>query len=151
MPNHFHLLVHEKEDRSVSTFMQKLMTAYTMYFNRQNDRSGVLFQGKYKATHADEDRYLKYLISYIHLNPIKLLEPRWKEIGIQDRKSAERYLQRYPHSSYSDYLGVPRIESKILNKETLPDYFDTARDFKAEIADWFEYQKELAYTRSDLV
>ncbi len=63
MPNHFHLLVREQADGNISHFMQKLMTAYTMYFNTRHERSGALFQGKFKSTHAGEDRYLKYLIS----------------------------------------------------------------------------------------
>ena len=147
MPNHFHLLVYEKEEQGISRFMQKLMTGYTMYFNRMNERSGALFQGTFKATHVDEDRYLKYLISYIHLNPVKLVDPQWRKNGIQDRRSAEKYLQQYRYSSYLDYCSRgltsrKRIESKILNKEPLPDYFDDVRDFKTEIADWLEYQKE---------
>lgn len=142
MPNHFHLLVREKEEAGISRFMQKLTTGYTMYFNKRHEHSGALFQGTYKATHADEDRYLKYLVSYIHLNPIKLVDPLWKENGIRDKKSAERYLHDYRCSSYPDYLGTPRIESMILNKDTLPDYFKDKRDIETEIADWLEYQKE---------
>src|SRR3989338_5483227 len=64
MPNHFHLLLREKRAGGISLFMQKLITGYTMYFNLINQRSGALFQGKYRASHADNDRYLKYLISY---------------------------------------------------------------------------------------
>lgn len=149
MPNHFHLLVYEKEEQGISRFMQKLMTGYTMYFNKLYGRSGALFQGTFKATHADEDRYLKYLISYIHLNPVKLIDPQWKKNGILDRRSAEKYLHQYRYSSYLDYLNKfprgltsrKRIESKILNKEPLPDYFDGVRDFKTDIADWLEYRK----------
>ena len=63
MPNHFHLLVQEKEEGGISRFMQKVTTGYTMYFNERHGRSGGLFQGRFKATHANNDRYLKYLIS----------------------------------------------------------------------------------------
>lgn len=142
MPNHFHLLVREKEDHGISRFMQKLMTGYTMYFNKLNERTGSLFQGKFKATHADEDNYLKYLISYIHLNPVKLIEPQWKENGIRNRKSAEKFLNGYRHSSYLDYLGESRIESKILNKDALPDYFSNVRDFEKEVTDWLSYKHD---------
>ena len=142
MPNHFHLLVREKEDQGISKFMQKLMTGYTMYFNKRHERSGALFQGKFKAAHADEERYLKYLISYIHLNPVKLIEPRWKENGIRDREKAEKYLNGYNDSSYLDYLGTSRAESSILTKEALPEYFDDARDFETEVMDWLAYKEE---------
>ena len=48
----------------------------------------------FKATHANEDEYLKYLFSYIHLNPIKLIEPLWKETGIKDKKELMCFLNR---------------------------------------------------------
>ncbi len=71
MSNHYHLLLSPLEDQGVSKFMQKVATGYTMFFNRKNDRSGALFQGKYKIKHAEEDRYVKYLFEYIHLNPVR--------------------------------------------------------------------------------
>lgn len=93
MPNHFHILVRAIDDTGVSKFMQKLQTAYTMYFNRKHDRSGVLFQGKFKARHAMTDYHLKYLHSYIHLNPVKLIEPKWKETGITNSSKTLVYLE----------------------------------------------------------
>src|SRR3989344_52802 len=83
MPNHFHILITQTERGSISKFMQKLITAYVMYYNKKYKRSGGLFEGKFKAEHTDTDRYLKYLFSYIHLNPIKLIESKWKENGIK--------------------------------------------------------------------
>ena len=139
MPNHFHLLIYEHSEGGISKFMQKLTTAYTMYFNKKNDRSGALFQGKFKATHVDEDRYLQYLLSYIHLNPVKLIDPKWKENGITDRTAAEKYLQKYTPSSYLDYLGENRAENMIVDMSVLPDYFDSARDFKQHVTEWLDY------------
>jgi len=139
MPNHFHLLVRQKEEGGVSRFMQKLTTGYTMYFNKRYERTGVLFQGVFKSEHAAEDRYLKYLLSYIHLNPIKLIDSKWKESGITNKKKAEEYLERYVYSSYIDYLGVTRPEGKILERHALPAYFETVKDFKTSITEWLEY------------
>lgn len=139
MPNHFHLLVKEKGDSEgggISLFMQKLLTGYTMYFNKRNERTGALFQGKYKASHAKDDRYLKYLISYIHLNPIKLIEPEWKESGIRDHIQAEKYLGAYKYSSYRDFLGESRLENKIIQREALPEYFESPRDFRTSVTGW---------------
>lgn len=45
MPNHFHVLVRAKDDKGVSQFMQKLLTGYTMYFNKRRERTGALFKG----------------------------------------------------------------------------------------------------------
>ncbi len=139
MPNHFHLLVRECQDGGISKFMQKLTTGYTMYFNKKNERSGALFQGKFKATHAADDRYLRYLVSYIHLNPVKIIEPKWKETGITDKVRAERYLESYASSSYLDYLGKQRPEGIILTREALPEYFSSSTDFKTFVTEWLTY------------
>lgn len=128
MPNHFHLLIQEKTDGGISKFMQKLLTAYTMYFNTKNERTGALFQGKFKAKLINEDRYFWYLISYIHLNPIKLIEPSWKETGIINKKSAEKFLQKYKHSSYLDYCGRQRLEQVLINKTSLPEDINSPKD-----------------------
>lgn len=139
MPNHFHLLIQEKEEGGISKFMQKLLTAYTMYFNRRMERNGALFQGKFKATHANGDAYLKYLISYIHLNPIKLIEPKWKEAGIKNIKDAGIYIQAYKYSSYKDFFGEERPEKNLLTKEAFPEYFNKLKDFESCTEEWLNY------------
>lgn len=140
MSNHFHLLLHEKIEGGISLFMLKILTAYSAYFNKKYVRSGGLFEGKFKATHADTDEYLKYLISYIHLNPMKIIEPEWKEKGIMDRKAAKRYLSAYTHSSYLDYLGEKRVERNILNREAFPDYFADFKEFEQFINEWLVFK-----------
>ena len=142
MPNHFHLLIRELEEGGISKFMQKITTGYTMYFNKWHERNGALFQGTFKATHVADDRYLRYLISYIHLNPIKLIEPKWKEVGITDKARAERYLENYTESSYLDYLGKKRPEGMILTHEALPEYFSSGADFKTFVTEWLTYSSE---------
>ncbi len=136
MPNHFHILASESMDGGISKFMQKVTTGYTMYFNKRNDRTGALFQGKFKAKHVDNDSYLNYLIAYIHLNPIKLIEPAWKESGIIDKKRAEQYLEKYRYSSYLDYLGRKRLELSIVSLDILPSYFVSGSDFKQFVNHW---------------
>ncbi len=139
MPNHFHLIIQEVKAGGISLFMQKLITAYTMYFNKKRNRNGVLFQGKFKASHADDDNYLKYLIAYLHLNPIKLIDPKWKVNGIRNHKSAQKYLRDYRYSSYQDYLGIDRLEKILLNKTLLPEYcIDMNMNFEQMVTDWLK-------------
>ncbi|KKW12527.1 MAG: Transposase [Parcubacteria group bacterium GW2011_GWA2_49_9] len=142
MPNHFHLLVRETTENGISAFMHRLSTAYTMYFNIGRKRDGVLFQGRFKAKHAKTDTYLRYLFSYIHLNPVKIIEPKWKENGIRDRRRAKQYLAEYPYSSYFDYLGISRQFSKLLNQKEFPGYFPEKTTFNREISDWLRYADE---------
>jgi putative transposase len=138
MPNHFHILIREKQQGGISLFMKKLSTAYTMYFNSKYKRTGSLFQGRFKAKHANDDRYLQYLFSYIHLNPVKLIEPTWTEEGIKDFKKAKNYLRTYYYSSYPDYSGLQRKEVKILEIKNYPEYFKNSNEFKALVHDWMK-------------
>ena len=141
MPNHFHLLLTETEDGSISKFMQKLTTAYSMYYNEKYARTGSLFEGKFKSEHANNDRYLKYLFSYIHLNPIKLIDKNWKENGVSNKKEALDFLSQYQYSSYVDCLGKERIQNKILNQKVFPNYFPTKKEFSKEIFEWVSFDK----------
>jgi putative transposase len=143
MPNHFHLLVRDKGRNGTSLFLQKLLTGYTMYFNKRYKRSGTLFEGRSKARHADKDAYLSYLFAYIHLNPVKLIDPKWKENGITNRKAAESFLATYRYSSFHDYARGKRLESKILCKSAFPEYTPNRSSFRTMIAGWLNYKDEI--------
>ncbi|MBI5742857.1 MAG: transposase [Candidatus Niyogibacteria bacterium] len=96
-PNHYHFILEPLVENGVSKFMHKLGLGYSKYFNEKNNRTGALFQGKYKAIHIDSNEYLLYLSAYINLNdrihqlgnPIsKLVRSSWKEYsedGVGDR------------------------------------------------------------------
>src|SRR3972149_3867375 len=141
MPNHIHLLLKEKEEGGISKFMGKYLTSLSMYFNVKNKRSGPLFTRPFRAQHVDNDRYLKYLFAYIPLNPVKLIEPKWKEEGIKDFKKVKKYLEDYKYSSYLDHLGKDRLEKNILNLDDFPDYFSDS-SFDAFINDWLTLKDE---------
>ncbi|MFC1756585.1 transposase [Patescibacteria group bacterium] len=118
MPNHFHLILEQLEDGGISSFMQKLGTGYTNYFNQKYERSGVLFQGKFKAVLIDKDEYLNYLKQYIYLNPLDLFEPRWKEEGLKDWRKAKKFLEEYKwtplknYDEYEEFLKSCKTKSK---------------------------------------
>ena len=142
MPNHFHILVKEIVEGGVSKFLAKLTTSYSMYFNTKHKHSGSLFQGTFKAEHVDNDEYLKYLYSYIHLNPVKLIDPEWKEKGIRDIEKAKKYLEGYHYSSYEDYATGGREESAILSSKEFPEYFEKQGDFAEFVEEWMRYKEE---------
>lgn len=70
MPNHYHLLVYIKCDDAGLEIMQPFTVSYTKAVNKQQQRSGHLFQGPFDAKHVNRDAYLKWLTRYIHLNPV---------------------------------------------------------------------------------
>jgi putative transposase len=141
MPNHFHILLTPLQEDGVSTFMNKIGTSYAMYFNSKYKRKGSLYEGKFKAKHVQTDEYLKYLFSYIHLNPVKLIQADWKERGITDLVKAYDYATNFKYSSLSDYQGL-RHQSSILHKEVFPNYFTTTAKQKEELLYWLQYKEE---------
>lgn len=142
MPNHFHILVRETRGSGVSNFMRKLLTAYSKYFNKKYERTGALFGSEFKSEHLNTDEYLKYIFSYIHLNPLKILDPEWRRGGLA-KPEAERFLENYVLSSYLDYAGLEREESLILNRLAFPEYFPSQDSFREEIQSWLTLNPEI--------
>jgi putative transposase len=70
MKNHAHLLLRSGPS-PLTSFMRRLLTGYAQQFNRRHNRSGHLFQNRYKSFLCEEDPYLLELVRYIHLNPIR--------------------------------------------------------------------------------
>lgn len=138
MPNHFHILITPLVDHGVEIFMRKVSTGYSMYFNKRYERTGVLFEGRYKSSYVDHDEYLKYLFSYIHLNPLKLIDSEWKKKGLKNVKDGLIYLARYKYSSYQDFIDEVRKESGILTLEKFPEYFKDKNVFNKEIYSWVD-------------
>lgn len=136
MPNHFHILVRERTEDGISTFMEKISTAYVMYFNTRHERTGRLFEGTFKSRHVDSEQYLNWLFTYIHLNPVKLIDSAWKERGISHPGKAKKFMENYLYSSYHDYFLPKRPEGDILNQEEFPDYFADMNDFTSLLAEW---------------
>lgn len=140
MPNHIHFLITPRQENSASRFMQKLFTAYTMYFNKKDKRTGRLFESTFKAKLIDKDEYFKYLFAYIHLNPIKLIEPLWQEKGIKNRNKAKDFLNNYSWSSYQFYTNRKQ-KDPIINIEAFPKYFLNLKEFNDFIESWLESPK----------
>lgn len=134
MPNHFHLLATPLVDDGISLFMKKLATGYVMYFNKKYERTGGLFEGTYKAKYADSDPYLKYLFSYIHLNPVR------KNTSLVPRLDLGTAM-RYPYSSLRDYFEITRDEGIIIDSEYFPEYFNSIKDHEVELLEWLDYEE----------
>lgn len=143
MPNHFHLLLTPLTQNGLSKFMLKIQTAYSMYFNLKNKRSGALFQGAFKSQHLDTDEYLRYIYSYIHLNPAKLKDKNWREYGPRDFNFLHEFVLNYKYSSVREYTNNNFI---IINPECFPDFVNDYKSrkeyLKVMISDWLNYQEK---------
>lgn len=136
MPNHFHILVREKIEGGISKYMLKLMTGYSMYFNKKYIRTGKLYEGVFKSTHIDTDNYLKYIYSYIHLNPAKIIDKKWKEKRTKSITELLKYVFDYPYSSLKEYTNE---KFYILNPSQFPTYFKITNDHKKELFEWLNF------------
>ncbi|MBU2052246.1 transposase [Patescibacteria group bacterium] len=108
MPNHFHLLIFQKEADSMTNFLRSLATKYSMYFNRKYRRVGHVFQGRYKAVKVANENQFIYLSKYIHRNPLDII-------------TSGSDLEVYRYSSYINYLGL--INQQWLNTSNILNYF----------------------------
>lgn len=120
-PNHFHLLLKQRKDRGIERFCQKLTISYTKYFNKKNDRSGVLFQGRTKSTHINAEEMLLYMSVYVNCN-----------CEIHGIAKANEY----KWSSFAHYLGK--------RKDRICRPADILNQFKNRI-DYGEYAKETTF------
>ncbi|MCM8795567.1 MAG: transposase [Candidatus Omnitrophica bacterium] len=130
MPNHFHLILQQIVDGGITKFMRKLGTGWTMYFNEKYQRGGVLFQGKFKSIIIDKDEYMMHLSRYIHLNPLELNNPNWKEEGINDLEKARNFLKIYRWSSFKDYIGIKNFPS-VIEKDFILNFFKDAACYES--------------------
>jgi REP element-mobilizing transposase RayT len=70
MDNHYHFVVRPLEP-NLATAMRRINGAYARYFNKRHDRRGYLFGDRYKSLATQELDYLRELIRYVHLNPLR--------------------------------------------------------------------------------
>lgn len=136
MPNHYHLLLRQRVERGISLLMQKAGTAYTMYFNTKHERVGALFQGVYRARRIHHDDALLVVSRYIHLNPLDLMDPTWKERGVRNRQRARRYLREYPWSSFGDHAGTAQRYPFLVNTQSLAPFLPVGREYAAFVERW---------------
>lgn len=94
MSNHFHLLVRTGK-APLSRNMRALMSGYAGYFNRRHNRSGHLFQNRYKSIVCEEETYFLELVRYLHLNPLRA--------GVVKDLNE---LDSYKYSGHSTIVGV---------------------------------------------
>jgi REP element-mobilizing transposase RayT len=90
MPDHIYLTLQTSSQGTISQIMHSINTAYTRYFNSRYNRSGHVFQGRYKSLLVEKDLFLLTLTRHIHLSPV--------------RQRLASLPEEYPWSSYRSYL-----------------------------------------------
>ncbi|PJA86975.1 MAG: hypothetical protein CO141_01895 [Candidatus Moranbacteria bacterium CG_4_9_14_3_um_filter_42_9] len=123
-PNHYHFILKQLKKNGIKNFMHKISTSYTNYFNVKNDRSGSLFQGRFKAIHIDSNEYLLYLSAYVNKNHF-----------IHGYKSGE-----WKYSSLPDYTG--KRNGKICQKDVILGQFNNIKEYEKFMRENALYMKD---------
>lgn len=123
MPNHFHLLIKQSSSNSITNFMRALMNSYVSYFNKKYQRTGTLFEGKYKAVLVENEPQLLHLTRYIHLNPVSNTNTRSD-------------LVEYKYSSYTEFMG--KRSTSWIHPENILGFFKSSQ--KNSTDDILSYQ-----------
>lgn len=92
MGNHFHLLATPGTEDGLPQMMQAVGRRYVRYFNDSQGRTGTLWEGRYRSTLIETERYLLACMAYLDLNPVRA--------GLVKEASA------YPWSSHGHYVGL---------------------------------------------
>ncbi|HEY4495711.1 MAG TPA: transposase [Candidatus Paceibacterota bacterium] len=137
MPNHFHLLLRQREENGISKFMNKIGVGYTNYFNLKYERVGPLFQGAFRSVLIDDESQFLYIPYYIHLNPLDLKISNWKENGINKLKVAIEFLNSYKWSSHRDYIGNSNFIG-IINKHFLNEIFINPENYQKDLKNFMK-------------
>ena len=118
MPDHYHLVVEEVVEGGITSFMRKIGTAYTLYFNARHNRRGNLFFKPFKALHVSAEDERHRLISYVHCSPATLVDPNWKNGPVVDPQFLGQHIFAYPYSSLGAYTEASSQTSPIVDLET---------------------------------
>ncbi|MDD2753149.1 MAG: transposase [Candidatus Portnoybacteria bacterium] len=132
MPNHYHLLLSPAVEKGIALFMQKLNGGYVQYFNQRRERTGTLFERKYKSVLVENRSHFIHLPYYIHLNPLDLAAPEWREGKIKDSDKAWKFLNKYKWSSHLDYLGEYNFPS-VTQRDFLLEVFGGKRGYEKSV------------------
>src|SRR3989338_619628 len=137
MPNHYHLLLEPLVENGIPLFTKKLNGGYSRYFNERYKRTGPLFSGKYKRILISDEAHFIHIPYYIHLNPLDLIMPLWRNREIADYGKAMKFLKSYRWSSHLDYFGKKNFPS-VTQREFLLKFFGGHNEYKNSVKDWLQ-------------
>lgn len=130
MPNHFHLLVKQLQEKGIKQFVSCVQNSFAKYYNTKYNRSGSLFQEMFKAVRIETDEQFIHVARYIHLNPLT-------NYIIKDYHE----LELYPWTSFYDYVGAEKLP--FLTRKFLMSFFSDKKKLKQFTLDQSNYQRTL--------
>ena len=126
MSNHYHFLLRQNDDATISQFMQAVFNIYSKAFNRKYELSGTLFEGAFKAILVKQDKYLLHLCRYIHRNPIEadmVIKP-----------------EQWHYSNYLEFIG--KRNGTLVDRDFVQENFGTPDEYRSFVMDYTPPEKE---------
>jgi REP element-mobilizing transposase RayT len=125
MSNHYHLLVRQNSNISISKWLKTVFNGYSQAINKQENRKGTIFESRPRNKEITIESHLIHLIRYIHYNPVKA--------GIVTGA------EKWEFSDYSDWIGIRK--NKLFNHRLLKQYFNNHENYKRFFGDYEDSQK----------
>lgn len=117
MNNHTHMLIHTSDIAELAKFMHKVNGVYAQYYNKMQERCGVVFINRYKTEPIYKIEHLIHCIKYIHMNPVKA--------------NMVKKCEDYPYSSYNEYINNKGLSKQKILLDVLGD-IDYKEAFKTK-------------------
>lgn len=120
MPNHYHFLLRQDGHTPISKFINVLFNGYVQAVNNQKNRSGTLFEGRFKHKLVAREEYLIHLCRYIHANPVKA--------GLVTR------LEEWPYSNYLEWIN--QRPGTLVDHDFVDAYFPKRQSYTEFVLDY---------------
>ena len=110
--NHIHLLLEEITEGGISLFMQKIGNGLSGFLNEKYQEFGSPFQGPYKSKTIDNDIYLRYVMTYIHVKNAFEQFPGGYTVATEQFEKAYEWALQFPYGSLHDHLGKSDLSGR---------------------------------------
>jgi len=119
MPNHYHLLLRQEGEAPLSRLINLVFNAYVQALNRERQRRGTLFEGRFRHVLVDREAYVEHLCRYIHLNPVIA--------GLVSHP------EEWAYSNYQEWVG--ERAGTLKDGEFIRQRFPTAEEYRRFVED----------------
>ncbi len=120
MPNHYHFVLRQDGERSVSGFMQAIFNSYAKAFNKRYKRTGTLFEGPYWALAVTTEEYLTHLCRYVHRNPLNA--------------NLIAHLSEWPYSNYPEWIEAR--QGALVDRDFVRSRFPTPKAYERFVLEY---------------
>jgi putative transposase len=119
MPNHYHFMLRQTTEIPLSRFLSDVFNSYAQALNRQIGRKGPIFEDRPKYKHIDDERYLRHICRYIHLNPVKA--------------GLVKNVHQWPFSNYLEWIG--KRKGTLMDLYFIAELFPESEQYKLFVED----------------